>query len=137
MNILDSFKISIMNRIAVTFIFLLMCTLAMHAQSAEELKKSTWMRMMLTNDTTLNYFEAKKDFAKFVAQHKREEALQRANEKAANNTERKPNEEHLESPEDAAIMAFKQWSKAIKPFVMANGKIMPVEQRLAVINKGK
>jgi hypothetical protein len=126
-----------MNKIAATLIFLLMCAFAAQAQVNDVLKNATWVRIM-HNDTTVNYFVAKHDFAKFVAQHKKEEAQERNKEKStANAEERQPNEEHLKSPENAAIMAFQQWSKTIKPFVTADGKIMPVEQRMALVDKRK
>ena len=101
------------------------------------LRNETWVRIM-QNDTTVSYFTAKKDFTKFVAQYRKKEAEEKQGEKQPEkSTERIPEEEHLQNPEENAMMAFERWSKSIKPFVMANGKIMPVEQRMAVINREK
>ena len=126
-----------MNRIIITIICSTLCCLLATAQKNEALKNASWVRIM-HDDTTVNYFTAKKDFAKFVAQHHKKEAEEKQEEKhTAKSTERIPNEEHLRDPEENAIMAFERWSKSMRPFVMANGRVMSIEQRMAVINRGK
>ena len=127
-----------MNRIAISLIFLLMCTLAACAQKLDDkLANESWVRIM-HNDTSVNYFIAKKDFAKFVAEHKKQEAEERKSEhESARVGEEHPKEEHLRSPEDMMIQAFQQWAKSVRAFVTADGKVMPVEQRVAVVNKGR
>jgi hypothetical protein len=126
-----------MTRIALILIFSLVCTLFAKAQVSDDLKNATWVRIM-QNDTSINYFVAEKDFEKFRVEHRKVEAQKQAEEKeAANNGEHRPNESHLEDPEQAAIMAFQWWSKSIRPFVGSDGKVMPIEQRMAIVNKRK
>ena len=126
-----------MNRSIITVIFVSLCCLVATAQKGDDLKNATWIRIM-QNDTSVNYFTAKKDFAKFVALHRKKEAEEKQEAKqTSKSTERIPEEEHLQDPEENAIMMFERWSKSIKPFVMRDGKVMPIEQRMALINRGK
>ena len=90
------------------------------------------------NDTTVNYFEAHRDFVNYLREYRKQQAETQSKEPAdAKSEEQHPQEQHLKSPEEAAIMDFQRWSKSIKPFVPPNGKIMTVEQRMAILNKGK
>lgn len=124
-----------MKKNAVSVILFCVCTLALHAQQAD-LKNATWIRIM-QNDTSVNYFVAKKDFAKFVSEYHRKELKEKQKEQDVVNTEEHRHEEHLKNPLWAAIMAFNQWSKNIRPFVSSDGKIMPIEQRMNLVNRGK
>jgi hypothetical protein len=126
-----------MNKIALTLIFLLTCTFFAGAQTADNFKSETWYRIM-HNDTTVSYFTARRDFVNYLREYqKRETAAQSTTQDSKPGAEQHAQEEHLKSPEEAAIMDFKLWSKSIKPFVTPDGKIMTVEQRMALMNKGK
>jgi len=125
-----------MDRFIMILIFLSLCGLAATAQTGEDLKNSTWVRIM-QNDTSVNYFTAKKDFTKFVAEYRMKEAQRDKEKRSTENDERLPNEEHLKSPEESAIISFQLWSKSIRPFVTADGKVMSLEQRMAIVNRRK
>jgi hypothetical protein len=126
-----------MLRAPLILIFTLVCALFAKAQVSDDLKNATWVRIM-QNDTSVNYFVAKKDFEKFRVEHRKVEAQKQAQEKkAAGNNDHRPNELHLEDPEEAAIMAFQLWSKSIRPFVGNDGKVMPIKQRMAIVNRRK
>jgi len=122
------------------YIILLLVTLSVYSASAQDIdkiKNESWVRIM-QNDSTVNFFKAQKDFAKFRAQHNKEAAKEEAERrKEVANGERKPNEPHLEDPEEAIMAAYQKWARSIKPFVTADGKIMPLEQRLAITQKGR
>ena len=125
-----------MRRSIIILIFFSVCCLVATAQKHDNLKNATWIRIM-QGDTTVNYFTAKKDFAKFAAQHRKKEAQEEKERQSEKNTTRVPNEEHLRDPEENAIMAFERWSKSMRPFVKANGKVMSIDERMAAINRQK
>lgn len=97
----------------------------------EKLKNESWVRIM-QNDTSVNYFEANKDFAKFRKQHAKEEA--REQKRLERKGVRVPNEPHLENKEELIMNSFVKWSRSMKPFVSEDGKIMPLEKRLELMN---
>lgn len=99
---------------------------------SQKVRESTWARIS-ANDTTVNYFVAQKDFEKFYSKYLKEknrEELRRARRQPAS-----PQEEHLDSPEELLVSNYIKWSMAIKPFVNADGTIIPLEKRLAIIRQ--
>ena len=113
-----------------------MGSLTASAQVKNKFQNESWVRIM-QNDTSVNYFTARKDFAKFVAEYRKKEAKSQHTEKVVTKGEEHPHESHLKDPESAAILQFQRWSRSVQPFVTSDGKIMPVEQRMALVNKGK
>ena len=101
--------------------------LLVHAQS-QKLLQSKWIKIM-QNETGANYFEADKDFEKFYTSY-----LKKQIKSKEENNNASPGEAHMESVEDLLIASYQKWSTGIKPFVRADGTIMPIEQRIAVIN---
>jgi hypothetical protein len=122
------------------YIILLLAVFSVYgagAQGIDKVKNESWVRIM-HNDSTVNFFKAQKDFAKFRAEHNKEAAKEDADrKKEVANGERRPNEPHLEDPEEAIMMAYQKWARSMKPFVTKDGKIMPLEQRMAVTQKGR
>ncbi len=87
----------------------------------------------MSNDTAYNYFEAEQEFQLFYTVFLNEKKRE-ANKKRKKNTAQ---EVHIESARDLLIADFLKWSAAIKPFVRADGSIIPISGRLAIINSAK
>jgi hypothetical protein len=107
----------------------------LHAQALPKyLENEKWIRAM-SNDSSANFFEAEASFRKFYTawQEKIKERDQK--EEKVNNPGLE--EEHMKEPEDFFISRYRQWSMLIKPFVLANGHIMPVNQRLSIIQEAR
>ena len=85
----------------------------------------------MSNDSSYNYLEAQKEFqgfyTEFLNEKKRELRKKQRNPASAE-------EEHLESPTELLVADFLHWTIAIKPFVRADGSIIPLSSRLAIIN---
>lgn len=103
-----------------------------HAQDLpSKLKQAKWVRIM-TDDSTYNYLEAEAEFQKFYA------AFQKEKIKEAKKRERSKSsaaEEHLETPMDLLVADYLKWCAKMQAFVLADGRIMPLAQRLAIINE--
>ena len=97
----------------------------------EKLRQSKWIKIM-ENETTGNYFEADNDFQKFYASYLEKKSTTKEEQ---NNTA--PGEDHLESPVELFIASYLKWSIGIKPFVLPDGSIMPIEQRMIIINEAR
>ena len=114
--------------------FLLFGLFSQAQQAPQKVRESTWARIS-ANDTTVNFFDAQKDFEKFYTKYLKEknrEELHRARREPAS-----PQEEHLDGPEELLVSNYIKWSIAIKPFVNADGTIIPLEKRLAIIRQAR
>ena len=113
---------------------LLICSFQLKAQQVpQKVQRSKWVKIM-ANDSAYNYFEAQKEFQSYYAEYlkeKKREALRKQRNNAS------AEEEHLESLTELLVADFLKWSARIKPFVNADGSIMPLADRLAIINKYK
>lgn len=124
-------------RIALPTLFIFsLSVFSMYGQNISKLKNQSWMKIM-QNDTSINFFKAKKDYVKFKKVYKKQEAKQEAREKKDIPKHSPPNEEHLESPEASLMMAYEKWERSMRPFVTKDGKVMPVEQRLKMVQNKK
>lgn len=89
----------------------------------------------MSNDSAYNYLEAQKEFQNFYKEYlnekKRELKRQQRNKTASEA------EVHLESPTELLVADFLKWTIMIKPFVRADGSIIPLKERLAIINEYK
>lgn len=102
-------------------------------QITQKVQKSTWVKIM-SNDSSYNYLEAQKEFQSFykdfLKEKKREERRKERNKASAE-------EEHLESPAELLVANYLRWVITIKPYVNADGTIIPLSKRLEIINKNK
>ena len=114
-------------------LFILISLCRGFGQEKDNLKKATWVRIM-QNDITINYFTAQKDFSKFMAKHRKEEARKM---KALKKAGQQPDEAHLEDEDEPLITAFVRWTQSVKPYVTKDGKILPVAQRVQIMNGSK
>ena len=102
-------------------------------QVPQRVQKSKWVKIM-SDDSSYNFLEAQKEFQSFYSDYLKErnkEQLRRERSKAS------PGEEHLESPVELLVADYLKWSIAIKPFVRADGSIIPLSGRLAIIRDTK
>ena len=118
-----------------TLIFLLFAIVQLNAQQIpQKVQRSTWVKIM-SNDSAYNYLEAQKEFQNFYKEYlnekKRELKRQQRNKTASEA------EVHLESPTELLVADFLKWTIMIKPFVRADGSILPLKERLAIINEYK
>jgi hypothetical protein len=93
----------------------------------QKILQSKWVKIM-QNDSLGNYIEAEKDFQKFYTAYLKKEAKELKERGNAG-------EAHLESQEELLIAGYIKWSVAIKPFVKADGSIMPIQERIEIINE--
>lgn len=116
------------------FLMLFFCQV-MQAKAQDipaKIKQAKWVKIM-NADSLYNYFEAEAEFQKFYTvylKEKKKEERKREKSNAASHEE-----EHLDSPVDLLVSEYFKWNVAIKPFVLANGSIMPLTQRLAIIRE--
>ncbi|MEP7255822.1 MAG: hypothetical protein ABI666_08585 [Ferruginibacter sp.] len=92
----------------------------------QKILQSKWVKIM-QNDSLGNYIEAEKDFQKFYTAYLKKEAKELKERSNAG-------EAHLESQEELLIAGYIKWSVAIKPFVRYDGSIMPIDERMVIIN---
>ena len=95
----------------------------------ENLRQSKWVKIM-QNDATGNFLEAEMEFRKFYEAYRMQQIKKPDEENNAS-----PVEAHLESQEDLWVASYLKWSMAVRPFVRADGTIIPIEQRIALINE--
>ncbi|MEP7165676.1 MAG: hypothetical protein ABI741_13335 [Ferruginibacter sp.] len=122
-----------MNRYCFSMILLLLCSSQLSAQQvSQKILRSKWVKIM-SNDSSYNYLEAEKEFegfyTDFLAEKKKEQRKQRNRSSAG--------EDHMESPAELLVAQYLRWSIAIRPFVKADGSIMSLSDRLAIINNNK
>jgi len=88
----------------------------------------------MSNDSAYNYLEAQKEFQGFykdyLVEQKKEFQKKQRNKSSAEET-------HLESQTELLVAQFLKWSIGIKPFVLADGTILPLSKRLSIINSAK
>ncbi len=118
------------------FILIILLAISFSVQvQAQQLPKALqgekWVQAM-ANDSAANYFEAEAAFQKFYTAWQAKEKAERARE--ANSP---AEEEQRKGPEEYCISAFLKWSVMIKPFVLPDGRIMPMSQRLAIIQEAR
>jgi hypothetical protein len=118
------------------FILIVLLAMAFSAQvQAQQLPKALreekWVQVM-ANDSAANYFEAEAAFQKFYTAWQAKEKAEKARE--ANDP---VEEEQRKGPEEYCINAFLKWSVMIKPFVLPDGRIMSMSQRLAIIQEAR
>lgn len=114
----------------------MLCAAFLHTHAQEipqKLKQAKWVKIM-SNDSTYNFFEAEAEFQKYHASYlkekKREESRKTVNPSHAE-------EEHMKSPLELMISKYLDWSVTIKPFVLSDGKILPLSSRLQIINDAR
>jgi hypothetical protein len=100
-------------------------------QLPKSLREEKWVQIM-ANDSAMNFFEAEAAFKKFHTGWLAKEKAERA-EEASNPA----GEEQRRGPEEYLIAAYLKWSLAMKPFVLSDGKLMPLTQRLAIIQQAR
>lgn len=88
----------------------------------------------MSNDSSYNYLEAQKEFQSFYADYLKE---QRKEQRRRERNKSSAEEDHLESPTELLVADFLKWSINIKPFVRADGSIIPLSGRLSIINSAK
>src|SRR5262245_48063670 len=110
-------KLSSMFRFVISIFIFNFIIIHTDGQDFSRLKNQSWIRIM-ENDTSVNYFKAQKDYAKFRKAHLKEEAKEEKRRKKllAKNGEHFINEPHLENPEEAAMMRYERWARSMKPF---------------------
>jgi hypothetical protein len=118
------------------FILIILVAMAFSAQVQAQqlpktLKEEKWVQIM-ANDSAANYFEAEAAFQKFYTTWQAKEKAEKARE--ANDP---AEEEQRKGPEEYCITAYVKWSGMIKPFVLPDGRIMPMSQRLAIIQEAR
>jgi hypothetical protein len=106
------------------------------SQDLSRIKNESWVRIM-QNDTSVNYFKAKKDYSKFRKAYKKHEAKEEKKRKKemAEKGEHFTYESHLENPEEMVMMRYEQWARSMKPFVTSDGKVMSIEERMKIVNR--
>ena len=113
---------------------LLCCCFQLNAQQIpQKVLRSKWVKIMV-NDSSYNYLEAQKEFLSFYSgflKEERKEQLKKQRNKSS------AEEVHLESPLELLVADYLRWSVMIKPFVKADGTIMALTERLAIINNSK
>lgn len=100
-------------------------------QLPKSLREEKWVQIM-ANDSAVNFFEAEAAFKKF---HTRWMAKERAERGAE--AENPAGEEHKKGPEEYLVAAYLKWSLTMKPYVLPDGKLMPLQQRLAIIQEAR
>ncbi len=112
-----------------------MCLSQVKAQNVpQKIQKSKWVQIM-SNDSSYNYFEAREEFKKYYTQflkEKKKEEVKLERKKSSSSEE-----QHLENPTELLVANYLRWSIAIKPFVKADGTIIPLTTRLDIINSVK
>ena len=119
-----------MRTVIILLLIYSMSPLVSKAQT-EKLRQSKWIKIM-ENETTGNYFEADNDFQKFYASYLEKKSTTKEEQNNA-----ATGEDHLESPVELFIASYLKWSIGIKPFVLPDGSIMPIEQRMIIINEAR
>lgn len=123
-----------MNKHWLLILLILACSLQLNAQQvSQKIQRATWYKIM-SNDSSYNYLDAQKEFQGFYKEYQAEQKKeQRRRERNRSTAE----ESHLESLTELLVADFLRWSVAIKPFVLADGSILPLSKRLAIINENK
>jgi len=115
-------------------ILLLACSLQLSAQQVpQKIQRATWYRIM-SNDSSYNYLDAQKEFQGFYKEYLAE---QRKEQRRRERNKATAEESHLESLTELLVADFLKWSIAIKPFVLADGTILPLSRRLAIVTETK
>ena len=102
-------------------------------QVSQRVKRSKWVKIM-DNDSSYNYLEAQKEFQVFYTEYLKEKNKEQIRRERSGSSSA---EEHLENPTELLVAEYLKWSITIKPFVRANGTIIPLSGRLAIINDNK
>ena len=97
----------------------------------ERVMQSKWVKIM-EDESSGNYFEAQIDFHKFYTSYQKKKVKSK---EESNNAS--PGEEHIEGPVELLIASYLKWCIGIKAFVQPDGSIMPIEQRMAIINQAR
>ena len=123
-----------MKKLLLSSVLLFVFFLQLSAQQIpQKVQRSKWVKIM-TNDSVYNYLEAQKEFQAFYTgyvKEKNREQIRRERNKSSSE------EEHLESPVELLVAEYLKWSVTIKPFVRADGTIIPLSERLVIINDDK
>jgi len=109
---------------------------SLHLQAQDipqSLKQEKWVKIM-DNDSAANFLEADASFRKYYASYLKEKNKE---ENGKQNNNAPAEEEHMKSPEEFLIAGYLKWSINIKPFVLADGMIMPMARRLAIIEASR
>ncbi len=123
--------------ISTLFIFLF-SVVCVKSQDFSKIKNQSWVRIM-ENDTSVNFFKAQKDYTKFRKSYLKREAKEEKKRKKemAEKGEHFTYESHLENPEEMVMMRYEQWARSMKPFVSSDGRVMPIEERMKIVNQKK
>lgn len=97
----------------------------------KSLREEKWVQIM-TNDSAMNFFEAEAAFKKFHTRWLAKEKAEREEE-----AENPASEEQRKGSEEYLVAAYLKWSLTMKPFVLPDGKLMPLQQRLAIIQEAR
>ena len=113
---------------------LLCCCFQLNAQQvSQKILRSKWVKIM-ANDSSYNFLEAQKEFqgfyTAFLKEERKEQLKKQRNKSSAE-------EVHLESQLELLVADYLRWSVMIKPFVNADGTVMPLKERLTIINNSK
>lgn len=102
-------------------------------QIPQKVQRSKWVKIM-ANDSSYNFLEAQKEFEAFYKDYLKE---MNKEQKRRERNGSSPEEEHMESPVELLVADYLKWSITIKPFVRADGTIIPLSARLVIINENK
>lgn len=118
------------------FLMFPLSVIYVHGQDLDKLKSQSWMKIM-QDEASVNFFTAQKDYSKFKKAYIKDEAKKEAREKKKQLKHPTPNESHLENPEESLMMAYEKWARSMKPFVTKDGSVMPLDERLKMVQKKK
>ncbi len=123
-----------MNKVFFSVVLLFICCFHLKAQQVPlKVQRSVWVKIM-SNDSSYNYLEAQKEFQNFytgyLKEKKKEERRKERNKASAE-------EDHLESPIELLVASYLRWAITIKPYVHADGSIIPLTKRLEIIQASK
>ena len=102
-------------------------------QIPQKVQRSKWVRIM-SNDSSYNFLEAQKEFQSFYTEYLKEQHKEQVKRERNRSSS---GEDHIESPVELLVADYLRWSITIKPFVRADGTIIPLSSRLAIINSSK
>ena len=88
----------------------------------------------MSNDSSYNFLEAQKEFQSFYTEYLKEQHKEQVKRERNRSSS---GEDHIESPVELLVADYLRWSITIKPFVRADGTIIPLSSRLAIINSSK
>lgn len=117
----------------IAFILFILPFFANAQELPSKVKQSTWYKIM-SNDSSYNYLVAEAEFQEFFTAHQQQK---QRNAAQTNRNEQSAEEQHLKDPVESLIANYAEWSISIQPFVLKDGSIMPLKERLKIVSDVK